>query len=437
MRSIWQQKIENPTHFKKQLLHWGNKHSEVVFLDSHDSSANTKYSTYDAVLAVEAFTAIKTDYFEAFQKLDEYQKTTNDWLFGYLSYDLKNNLENLKSENLDELEFPELYFFQPQKLFLLKGDLLEIQYLKLVDNEIKSDLEIILNTETKINSSSNHIQMKPRWEEEEYLSRVQAILNHIQRGDIYEVNFCQEFFAKNASINLLSTYENLSEISKAPFSTFLRLENFEVASASPERFVKKIGQKLISQPIKGTAKRSQNNIEDLELKTNLAKDSKEISENVMIVDLVRNDLSKTAEKASVSVEELCEIYSFEQVHQMISTVTSSVKKEYSVSDILASLFPMGSMTGAPKVSAMKIAEKYESTKRGLYSGAIGYIAPTGDFDFNVVIRSLLYNTKKKYLSYMVGGAITSKSKPKNEFEECQIKGKALQSAVNASYITEK
>ena len=437
MRSIQQQKIENPNHFKQQLLHWGNAQSEVVFLESHHNSSKSLYVEYDAILAVNAFTAIKSDYFEAFKKLDEYQKTTNDWLFGYLSYDLKNDLENLKSENLDNLEFPELYFFQPQKLFLLKGNSLEIQYLKMVEDEIESDLECIINTKIETENNSESIHLKPRWTENEYLIRLQSILNHIQRGDIYEVNFCQEFYAENAKLDLLSTFQNLNQLSKAPFSTFLRLENFEVASASPERFVKKVNKKLISQPIKGTAKRSQNTTEDLQLKADLKKDPKEISENVMIVDLVRNDLSKTAEKASVTVEELCKIYSFEQVHQMISTITSTVKSDYSVSEILASLFPMGSMTGAPKVSAMQIAERLESTKRGLYSGAIGYITPNGDFDFNVVIRSLLYNAKKKYLSYMVGGAITAKSNPKQEYEECLIKGKALQAAVNATHVTEK
>ncbi|HAT70166.1 MAG TPA: aminodeoxychorismate synthase component I, partial [Flavobacteriaceae bacterium] len=153
------------------------------------------------------------------------------------------------------------------------------------------------------------------------------------------------------------------------------------------------------------------------------------SENIMIVDLVRNDLSKTASKGSVTVQELCKVYTFEQVHQLISTVTSQVSDSLSPIDVLQSTFPMGSMTGAPKVSAMKIIEEYEDAKRGLYSGAIGYITPNGDFDFNVVIRSILYNAEKAYISYSVGGAITANSIPEKEYEECLIKAKAMREAL--------
>ena len=149
----------------------------------------------------------------------------------------------------------------------------------------------------------------------------------------------------------------------------------------------------------------------------------------MIVDLVRNDLSHTAKKGSVHVEELCEVYTFEQVHQLISTITSLVEKETSAVSILKSTFPMGSMTGAPKISAMKIIENLEETKRGLYSGAIGYFDPKGNFDFNVVIRSILYNSKNHYVSYSVGSAITAQSDPLKEYEECFIKAKAMQSVL--------
>ncbi len=234
-----------------------------------------------------------------------------------------------------------------------------------------------------------------------------------------------------------ATFRHLNSISKAPFSSFLKLEHYHALCASPERFLKKEGQTLISQPIKGTAKRGTNPMEDAQLKLNLQSDPKEISENIMIVDLVRNDLSKTAEKKSVNVEELCKIYSYEQVHQMVSTITSKVKSDYSVAEILKSLFPMGSMTGAPKRSAMDIAETYESTKRGLYSGAIGYITPENNFDFNVVIRSLLYNSENNYLSFMVGSALTSLANPELEYEECLVKGKALQFVVNATTVTKE
>jgi len=165
----------------------------------------------------------------------------------------------------------------------------------------------------------------------------------------------------------------------------------------------------------------------------LRSSEKNRAENIMIVDLVRNDLSKVARRNSVKVKELCTVYSFETVHQMISTVTAEVENDQNNLDIVLSCFPMGSMTGAPKIKAMELIEKYESTKRGLYSGAIGYFNPNGDFDFNVVIRALLYNAENRNLSGMVGGAITSKSIPEKEFEETKLKARALIEAVkNAS-----
>jgi para-aminobenzoate synthetase component 1 len=163
----------------------------------------------------------------------------------------------------------------------------------------------------------------------------------------------------------------------------------------------------------------------------LSKDQKELSENIMITDLVRNDLSRVAEKGSVQVDELCKIYTFEQVHQMISTISCKVSSEIPPAKILMHTFPMGSMTGAPKVSAMKIIEELEDAKRGLYSGAVGYFTPDGDFDFNVIIRSILYNAKKNYVSYSVGGAITAKSIPEMEYEECLIKAKAMREVLES------
>jgi para-aminobenzoate synthetase component 1 len=419
-------------NFGDKLLAWAKKKEEVIFLNSNKSMG--LYQEYKAVIAIDAFTAIKSDDLYAFEKLNEYQTKTKDWLFGYLSYDLKNDIESISSKNEDHLSFPELYFIQPKKIWLLKENSIEAHYLKMVEDEIEEDFNSILKTEISY-PKSQLLDFSPKWQKKEYVSKAKDILNHIQRGDIYEVNFCQEFFRKDTEIDPYATFRNLNTISKAPFSSFLKLENFYALCASPERFLKKEGNKLISQPIKGTAKRSKNKIEDEQLKFDLKNDPKEVSENIMIVDLVRNDLSKTATKSSVKVEELCEIYSFEQVHQMISTITSQVKQNYSVVEILESLFPMGSMTGAPKLSAMEIAETYESTKRGLYSGAIGYITPDNNFDFNVVIRSLLYNSEIKYLSYMVGSALTSLSDPEQEYEECLVKGRALQYVVNATEVT--
>lgn len=424
MRTTINHQPKSIDKFKEQLLCWSQQFDDVLWLDSNHHK--DKYSNYDAILAVDAFTSLKTDYFDAFGRLDEYQSSTKDWIFGYLTYDLKNTTELLKSENFDGLGFPDLYFFQPKKLFLIKGDKVEVQYLKMVDDEIDNDLlEIKASNNSTIQKPNDPIKIKLRIHKDEYFEKVNKMLSHIQRGDIYEANFCQEFYAEDSAINPLETFKKLNKISKPPFATFLKFNDKYLLSATPERYIKKLGNSVISQPIKGTAKRSGNKEEDAKLAKDLSKDEKERSENIMIVDLVRNDLSHTAKKGSVKVEELCKVYSFLQVHQMISTISSQVKEDINPIEILKTTFPMGSMTGAPKISAMKIIEDLEETKRGLYSGSVGYFTPNGDFDFNVIIRSILYNASKKYISYSVGSAITSKSLPLKEYEECLIKAKAM------------
>jgi len=436
LRVTLQISLKNPQKVKQQLLLWSQQFQEVVWFDSNQYQAN--YSDFDAILAVDAFTLLQTDAHNAFQKLEDYQQTTNDWIFGYLSYDLKNDVEHLTSQNFDGLYFPELYFFQPKKLFFLTENMLEIHYLPAVDDELEADVETILNTEVathmfthQASNKENRPKIKLRIHKDEYHEKVNALLAHIHRGDIYEANFCQEFYAEAAEIDPLSTYTHLNAISKPPFATYMRLADKYILSASPERYIKKQGTKVISQPIKGTAKRIADPIKDQQMAENLRTDEKERAENVMIVDLVRNDLSKTAIKGSVNVEELCKIYTFDQVHQMISTVTSEVAETQNPIEILQTTFPMGSMTGAPKISAMQIIEKLEETKRGIYSGAIGYFTPNNDFDFNVVIRSILYNSTEKYVSYSVGSAITAKSVPEKEYEECLIKARAMREALES------
>lgn len=422
MRTVITKDISQFSEFKNQLLHWANQHREVVFLDSNQY--HQKYSSYDAVLAVDAFTSIKTDYENAFQDLYQYQSQTKDWLFGYLSYDLKNDTEDLQSNNFDGLAFPDLFFFQPKKLFLIKENQIEMQYLRMCDDEIEADFEEILSLTSNFQPPTS-ITIEQRISKENYLSKVSKMLEHIHRGDIYEANFCMEFFAEKAQIEPLEIYQKLNAISEPPFAVYFK-NNFQyLLSASPERYLRKEGLKVISQPIKGTARRSFDLEQDEQLKSDLIQNEKERSENIMIVDLVRNDLSHTATKGSVQVEELCQIYTFKQVHQMISTIVSEVENTTSPIEILRTTFPMGSMTGAPKISAMQIIEELEETKRGLYSGAVGYFTPNGDFDFNVVIRSILYNSQNQYLSFSVGSAITSQAIPEMEYEECLLKAKAM------------
>ncbi len=429
MRTSKKVQLKDGHNIKKQLLKWSQQFREVVWLDSNNYKQ--PFSSFDAVLAVDAFTVLQTDASDAFDKLKEYQSHSKDWLFGYLTYDLKYDTENLKSKNFDGLEFPELFFFQPKKVFFIKGDLLEIQYLNFVDDELEFDFQEI--TAISDFSFSENINTKPniklRITKDDYLKKFYNIHENIAKGNIYEMNFCQEFYAENSVLNPLLVYEKLNAISTPPFATFLKLNDKYLLSASPERYIRKENNTIISQPIKGTAKRSLVNTLDEKLKSDLEINDKERSENIMIVDLVRNDLSKTAVRGSVKVSELCKVYSFKQVHQMISTITSEIPHDKNPVEVLRTTFPMGSMTGAPKVSAMKLIETLEESKRGLYSGSVGYFTPNNDFDFNVVIRSILYNSSKKYISYTVGGAITAKSTAESEYQECLVKAKAMKEAL--------
>ena len=409
---------------RQQLLQWAQQYDEVAWLDSNEHVQT--HGTYSAILAVDAFTALKTDADKAFEKLDEYQTITKDWLFGSLSYDLKNDVEALTSKNIDGLEFPQLYFFQPKKVFLFSQTAVTLSYLNMVDDELQEDWDAILATHvTQKTISKQPIQILARTSKDSYLKKVAAMLQHIKRGDIYEANFCQEFFSEGVTLDPTAAFCKLNELSTPPFATFLKLEQQYVLSASPERYLKKEGTHIVSQPIKGTAKRSVSPKEDAALMLQLQQDPKERSENIMITDLVRNDLSRVAKRGTVTVQELCKIYTFEQVHQMISTIVCEVPESIRPVEIIKKTYPMGSMTGAPKVSAMKIIEKLEDARRGAYSGAVGYFTPSGDFDFNVVIRSILYNAASQYVSFSVGGAITAKSIPEAEYQECLLKAKAM------------
>jgi para-aminobenzoate synthetase component 1 len=259
------------------------------------------------------------------------------------------------------------------------------------------------------------------------LETVKKLQQHILKGDCYEICFCQEFFAEDVQIDPFTVFKKLSDISPNPFSVFYKTGEKFLMCASPERFLKKTNNTIISQPIKGTLKRS--GLADDDEKNLLKNNEKERAENIMIVDLVRNDLSKICEEDSVFVKEFLEIYSFPQVHQMISTIEGTLTENISLSDIVYATFPMGSMTGAPKRKVLELLEKYEKTKRGLFSGSVGYISPGGDFDFNVVIRSILYNEKNRYLSISSGSAITWKSDAEKEYEECLVKIEGIKKAL--------
>jgi para-aminobenzoate synthetase component I len=266
------------------------------------------------------------------------------------------------------------------------------------------------------------IQWTAKINKANYLERVNKIKDHIQQGDVYELNFCQSIESQKIELATIQPFfKRMWEHNPTPFAGLVETENWMLASASPERFIQKKGNKLISQPIKGTAPRGKTVTEDLKNRNDLQTSPKERAENVMIVDLVRNDLSQITTKGSVQVDELCEIYSFPTVHQMISTISCDLKEKATFSEILKATFPMGSMTGAPKKAAVELAEQYEGFSREFYSGSFGVIYPDGNFDLNVLIRTLFYNSKTQKLSCGVGGAITILSDAEAEYEECKVK----------------
>jgi len=337
-------------------------------------------------------------------------------------------LEDLQSQNTDRIKLPDMQFFKPEILVLLNNKQLKVlvQEQHMHSETIKEYLEIIFcEKESKTEEKHTKVEIKHRITKQQYITAINHIRQHIKQGDIYELNFCQEFYAEDIDIDASSVFQKLIRKSPTPFSAFQRFNNVYLMSASPERFLQKKGKQIIAQPIKGTARRRKKSSEDLQAKLKLQNDQKERAENIMIVDLVRNDLAHTAKKNSVQVEELCKIYSFEQVHQMISSIRSELDEGYDFVDVLQTCFPMGSMTGAPKIRAMQLIEQYEQSKRGIYSGAVGYITPDGDFDFNVVIRSLVYNRNLKYLSFIAGGAITYLSEAEKEYAESLLKAEAI------------
>jgi para-aminobenzoate synthetase component 1 len=407
--------------FKSQLLNFGKEFSNFCFLDNHEYGFDKSYECLAAIGSIRSITAGNDTHLE---QLKGFQDTNKDWIFGHVSYDLKNEIEELVSQNPDAIQFPDFHFFVPEAVIILSKEKVEIS--SFAAESTDAIYRAVSSTDFTY-ASSKKLQFQSRFSRDEYLQTVKMLQAHIAKGDCYEICFCQEFFAENAEIDPVNVFRKLGEISPNPFSAFYKYGDKYLMCASPERFLKKTDSTIISQPIKGTSKRSAQK-DDTE-KSALQKDEKERAENIMIVDLVRNDLSKICAEGSVAVKEFLKIYSFPQVHQMISTISGELKEDTSFADIFRATFPMGSMTGAPKKRVMELIEQYEKTKRGLFSGSVGYIDPEGNFDFNVVIRSILYNRENKYVSIHAGSAITFKSVPENEYEECNLKIEAMKEAL--------
>lgn len=416
--------VEDLAEFKEKLLFWSAGFEVALWLDSNQHP--DPLGRFGGMLAAGVKSEIKSGTKGAFEKLSAFRKLRNDWIFGMLGYDLKNELEDLLSGHPDRMGFPDLYFFQPLKMVELNGDRAIFRYLPEVAGEIEADYRVVMGQNTAKHSKDGHpprIQMGIY--KDQYFQKVNRLLSHIYRGDIYEINFCQEFYAKETRLDPYRLFSRLNRKSRAPFSAFFRLRDHFVISASPERYLCGRGEAVFSQPMKGTAPRDSDPERDRNLALELAGDEKERAENIMIADLVRNDLSRNALKGSVKVRGLCEVKTYAQVHQMITTIEARTAPDQDPVVLLQHSFPMGSMTGAPKIAAMELIEANESFKRGVYSGSIGYFSPEGDFDFNVVIRSILYNRARQVLSFAVGSAITARSLPQREYQECLLKAKAM------------
>jgi len=404
----------DPEQTKKKVLNYAKKFSTFCFLDNHQYQL--PHHSEECILAAGVKRTVRAQTGKALEQLQEFLNEKSSWLFGHLGYDLKNEIEALRSEHFDGVGFPDLYFFEPELLIRLSGSQLIIE----AGDPLKIKEEID-HVEINDKTGNSFPVISQRFSQQEYIDTVNKLKEHIRRGDCYEINFCQEFFT-TAKIDPLTVFLRLSKISPNPFSSLYRVDDHWLICASPERYIRKEGDNILSQPIKGTMKRELADVAaDEGYKLALSESEKDRSENVMVVDLVRNDLSKVCEESSVGVDELFGIYSFPQVHQMISTVSGKLRKDISFADIIRATFPMGSMTGAPKKKVMELIEQYERTRRGIFSGAVGYISPDGDFDLNVVIRSIMYNAATDYLCFQAGSGITFYSDAESEWEECLLK----------------
>lgn len=408
------------------MLNWVSRFNIFCFMDS--CNYQLPHHSFECLVAADAIACIDGGTKEL-QDLDHFF-LDQQWKFGHLSYDLKNRLYPLANKQ-DQIAFPDFFFFIPKHLVYIKDDQLFIE-----SDDTKAVYHSIMNSSDQVKEQDINFSIQQRLSRDQYIHKIEGLKQHILRGDCYEINFCKEFYAEDVEVNPTQLFHQLVQVSPNPFSVFYRLNDKYLLCASPERFIKKGKQTVISQPIKGTAKRDLvDNANDEHLIDQLRRSKKEQAENVMIVDLVRNDLSKICERNSVKVDELFGIYSFPQVHQMISTISGELKADVCLSQILAALFPMGSMTGAPKHRVLQLIDEYEETNRGIFSGSVGYISPENDFDFNVVIRSIMYNSTNKYLSYQVGSGITFYSDAEKEWEECLLKAEAIKKVLKSSALS--
>jgi para-aminobenzoate synthetase component I len=345
-------------------------------------------------------------------KLKNWLDHSQDLVMGWFSYDLKNVVEQLWSRHVSSPPFALYHFVVPEHILMLNEGQWSIYY----HGDKLPALPAFSEKGCSLSLGKPHLPDRER-----YVRQAESILRHIQLGDIYEANLCVRGTVDSAVIDPALLFEQMTKESGSPFSCRVACDGQHLLSASPERFMTKTGKKVVSQPMKGTNRRKPDNEAAM---LALAEDQKERIENIMITDLVRNDLSRHAAKGSVRLEQLCEVFPFQHVNQMVSTVSCELKDGAHPLDMILGAFPMGSMTGAPKVRAMQLIDEHEDFARGLFSGSVGYFTPELDFDFNVTIRSILYDEHRKKLSFPTGSAITAASNPDLEFEECMLKAES-------------
>ncbi len=405
---------------KQRMLNWASQFSILLFLDNNNYPS--LHNSFECLLAAGASSGAYTSSLSSLQHLHE---TRKDWLFGHISYDLRNVLEpKLVSSNPERKGFPHLHFFVPQTVCYINTEQTSLTIESFDDPALI--YKAIIDSDREAMIIVPPLQFTSVMDKDSYLDTIAALRKHIEDGDCYEINFCNEGYCRDAEIEPLAVFNALNKLSPAPFAAYYRMEDKYMMCASPERYLRKSGDNVLSQPMKGTARRGADTEQDNAAMASLRNSIKEQAENVMIVDLVRNDLSRCCETGSIKVDEMFGIYTFPQVHQMVSTVSGRKKESALITDAIRYSFPMGSMTGAPKYKVMQLIDHYEKSGRGLFSGTVGYITPDGDFDFNVIIRSLFYNAGTRDLSYQTGGAITYDSNAEQEWDEMRLKAWAME-----------
>ncbi|HET8572313.1 MAG TPA: anthranilate synthase component I family protein [Edaphocola sp.] len=405
-------------NLKLKMLNWLRPFNIFAYLDNNDY--HHRPNRFECLIGAGA---VQT--FHNPENLPE-----GKWLFGHLNYEFgqrfftKVGWRKTPSQNT----FPNCFFFLPETIISIPFGKSEL-HISTIDPDPENILKSILACSADLQQASETIvhSWQTDFSEQEYVTQIQNIKQDIRRGDYYELNFCVQSHAcyDYDRCQPFDLFAKINRQNPSPFAAFYRQDNHFLLSASPERFLHKEKRQLRAQPIKGTIKRGRSATEDEQLKNQLISDIKERAENLMITDLTRNDLAKICTVGSVHVPDLLGLYTFPTLHHIISTVEGSLKADSTFKDILEAAFPMGSMTGAPKKIVLERIDQYEKNPRGIYSGSVGYIMPDGDFDFNVVIRSLVLNTDTRQIRYATGGAITYDSIPEKEWQETVLKAKSM------------